>query len=723
MRISLDWLRDFVELPEGFTAQQVADSLTMAGLEVEALEQVEGALDKTVLEVKITPNRPDALSHMGIARELAAILQVRTRFSVPTCKENGGLVHEIVHVNISAKEACPRYACRVIEGVKVGESPDWLKQRLVACGMRPVSNVVDVTNLILLERGHPLHAFDCDKLGKDRGRILIDVRKAKKGETMVTLDGQERKLHVDDLVITDSLVPVALAGIMGGQDSEVSETTQNVLLESAYFEPAAIRKTARRLGLHTEGSYRFERGCDPNGVLAALDRAAEMIAELAKGKVRREAVDVYPRAIAPLEISLRKQKLASISGFSEKLLDEAKIRARFLSLGIETAGRRGDALSFRVPTFRADLTREIDLIEEAMRLIGYDQVPQKVSFSKSSARGLFDAELENAKGHLRTVLVGLGFFEAQNFSFGAKAKYAHFANSAQDFILVENPLGEELGCMRASLVPGLMDNLDLNLRKGAKDVRLFEIGTIFSGKNPNGKKPDIKALSGLANQDAFANEEHHVAGVMLGETGPESFDTKRRAIDIYDLKGVLEELCHNMKISPELADPSVEFLPPKDPPPFLHPRMCGDVAIAGDIVGAFGVLHPDIQALYDIKRPVLVFSLSLDKLSRFAKEQAEIRPAPKFPQVERDLALLLDEQIEAQRVLSQIREQQALKPILQGLRVFDVYRGEKIPEGKKSMALTFVLGADDRTLTDEEVQLAMHSVNEQLQNVLGAIVR
>ncbi|MBM3887352.1 hypothetical protein FJ364_05480, partial [Candidatus Dependentiae bacterium] len=313
MLLSFRWLSEFVDLPSEVTVKEVAEHLTMAGIEVEGIKKID-ELNDTILEVQITPNRPDALSHVGVARELAALFNARFYLSNSTVKELGGPIHDVVQVHVALKHACPRYACRVIEGVKVSESPVDIQMRLLALGIRPVNNVVDITNLILLERGQPLHAFDWDSLKKDRGRSIITVRHPEKGEKLTTLDGKERALKHSDVVIADSRGPIALAGIMGGKDSEVSEQTTTILLESAYFEPAMVRQMVRRHSLSTEASYRFERGTDPNMVMHALDKAADLICQHTHGRARRESIDIYPKPILPLEVFMRKKKLTDISG-------------------------------------------------------------------------------------------------------------------------------------------------------------------------------------------------------------------------------------------------------------------------------------------------------------------------------------------------------------------------------------------------------------------------
>ena len=641
----------------------------------------------------------------------------------------GGPINDVAQVSVHAKNACLRYACRVIDGVQVKESSEDVRLRLSALGIRPINNIVDVTNLILLERGQPLHAFDLMTLQKDRHRVAINVRQAQAGEKIITLDGKERKLTPEDLVIADGEFPIALAGIIGGKDSEVTEQTTSVLLESAYFDPSTIRKMARRHGLSTEASYRFERGTDPNMVMSALDRAADLIAQLSGGRVRREAIDIYPKPVAPLEIYVRKQRIAEVSGLLEADLDEAKIRSRFLLLGIETVGRRGDALIFRVPTFRPDLTREIDLIEEAMRLIGLDKIPSRLSFSRRML-AVDHAGSDKYVDKARQSLVASGFFEAINFSFGSKHDFNLFkSKDSADFIQVNNPLGEELSLMRQSLLPGLLKNVVFNMRKGAQGVHLFEIGNVFLGQNPHGKVPNIELLQGKADQDAWAIEQSRLSGVSYGTLGVQSFDTKLKAGDFYDLKGALEALLAQLKISSGCISDQVHFIHPKEPPVFLHPGVCAEIWVKPKkskveiLLGVIGEIHPDIQAAFGLDKPVYAFELNMDQLALLSKEDEQAKPLSKFPEITRDLALLLDEEITAGQLQMEILNDKAIKPFINDLRIFDVYKGPKIEKGKKSIAVSLTLRALDRTLTDDEVAGAMQPMLENLQKNLKALVR
>ncbi len=693
MHISIQTLRSLVDLPD-LSPQELADKLTLGGLEVEAIQAFE---DDTILELKITPNRPDALSHMGIARELAAICHTRTTFLAPSIKELGGSIHDLVQISVVSKEACPRYACRVVEGVQIAPSPDWLHKKLLSLGLKPINNIVDVTNWVLFERGQPLHAFDLDTLAKPKGRIALKIRSASAGEKLLTLDGKERSLLETDLVIADEDKAIALAGVMGGKITEVSNSTQNILLESAYFEPRGIRKTAKRLGLSTDASYRFERGTDPNGVIAALDRAASLIQEIAGGRIRRDAADVYPKVIEPLEISLRPHRLAQFSGLPE--VEPAELRTRFLALGIETSGRAAhDALKFRVPTFRPDITDEIDLIEEAMRLIGFDQVPARIGFRKSLDGKSLDVSLDKLERHMKTFLSQAGFFEAINYSFGSPTELELF--KATDLLTLQNPLGEEYSAMRQSLFPGLLNNLRHNLRQQVQKLSLFEAGVVFWGKNPAGQKPEMANLTAhnMA-ADAYAQEKLFLAGVSYPG-------------DFFALKGILESLFDSLKVS-------VDFKPLSLQLSFLHPSQSANIWLQDAPLGFLGFLHPDFKE----EASACVFALDLDLLKSHCFKPIQVKPLPKFPGIQRDLALVVDEKVLAGDILGVIRNFKTLKPILEDAKIFDVYQGKGIEPGKKSIAVSIYLRDLEKTLTEEQVNLPVESLKQELNTKLGAVLR
>lgn len=679
--------------------------------------------DDVVLEIAVTPNRPDALSHVGIAREVAALFGARSKVQRPACAERAGPVDDVAQVEIKDPEGCPRYACRVVEDVKVGPSPEWLVQRLAACGVRSINNVVDVTNLVMMERGIPLHAFDLDRLAKVRERAAVIVRRAEAGETLRTLDDKERALEEGDLVIADPNGPVAVAGVMGGKDSEVRESTTRVLLECASFSPVRVRRTARRLGIHSEASHRFERGCDPNGVRVSLDRAASLLAELGGGVVCRGVVDVYPRKIEEAVVPLRPKRAAEFLGVSPKVVNEASCSKMLLAIGLEVAGREGEAVRFRVPTFRPDLTREVDLIEEIARLLGYDQVPATLPARTGESRGLYDERRVKVEDEARAALEAAGFTEAINLAFTSPSLQAPFdGGSPERRIAIKNPLGEDMSLLRRSLLPALLSNAALNARRGHASVRLYEAATVFDGKNPEGAAPR-RDESGPRGGDAWACERPTLAAVALGEIGVRAFDRKPTDVDFYDMKGVLESILERVGLDVDLASGDVTFVPAEEGVDYLHPRARAFVQVGGETIGILGEMHPDVLAHFDMKGPVMAFELRTDLLARAAPQRPVSEPPPRFPAVRRDFALVLDEEVPAGELCRTLAHHDAVRGLVEDVQVFDIYRGEHVPAGKKSVALSLTLRAADRTLTDDEVAGMADALVGAAKERYGAVIR
>jgi len=701
--------------------------------------------DDVVYTLGITPNRPDALSHLGVARELAAALRTRLKANTPSCPERGGPIDGLAMVTIEDPEGCPRYTCRVIEDVVVQPSPRWVQARLTALGVRSINNVVDVTNLVMLERGVPLHAFDYDKVAKSGSRSAIIVRSARAGESLVTLDGKERALAEGDVVIADAGQEggraIALGGVMGGRDTEVASTTTRVLLEAANFNPGRVRKTARRLELHSESSHRFERGCDPNAVLQSIDRAAALIAELSappskdgaasketKARVARGTIDSYPKKIAPAIVTLRPRRAAALLGVPAKLVDEASASKLLLSLGLEVEGRDSESIRFRVPTYRPDLTREVDLIEELLRLIGMDQVPSTLpSRTGESDSQLFDARRHATINAARRALLAGGYDEAVNLAFASARDLEAFpawdrvGGTSDEVVRLKNPLGEERGALRRSLLPALVQNVATNHRRGTLDVRLFESAVVFLGLNPTGKKPRPDEAGAPAGDDAFVRERPRLAGIASGVVSRGAFDARARALDVFDVKGHVEELCEQAGVAVSFvaagADAAV---------PFLHPRsatwLMATVEGANVRLGVLGELHPDLVARYDLAGPAVVFDIDADVLSRAARRGLRVSPLPRFPSVQRDFAFVVDAAMPAAALVLAMRACTGAKALLEDVEIFDVYQGKGVPDGKKSLAVSVTLRATDRTLAEADVQQVAEALLHDAK-ALGAEVR
>jgi phenylalanyl-tRNA synthetase beta chain len=659
-------------------------------------------LDDVLLEVNVTPNRPDALSHVGIAREVAALLGQQVRMPAPRLAEGGGAAADAVKVRIEAPEKCPRYAARVVEGVRIGPSPAWLARRLEACGVRSISNVVDATNFVLLELGHPLHAFDLDKVA---GHEIV-VRTARPGERITTLDGKERALDPDDLLIADRDRGSALAGVMGGGDSEISATTTRVLLESAFFQPGGVRRTSRRHGLKTEASYRFERGGDPGMVMPAVDRCAALIAELSGGTVRKGVVDAYPRPWQAAEVRLRWHRPAEILGMDVPREDARRI---LVGLGFAERSADGEGATFAVPSWRVDVSLEEDLVEEIVRTQGYDAIPETLP------AGAVETPAEpveaQAIARIRGALEGAGFSEAVNFSFVGERDLApldHRVRAGDGTrevlgIRLKNPISAELALMRTSLVPSLLRNAATNLRQRVEDVRLYELARTYV-PHPAGAGVDTPAAEAL-----------QVSGVLVGRRSPVSWATGGDPVDFYDAKAAVAAVLDTLGIE------GVRWTPRGGPA--LHPRHSARIEVGegptAEVLGEVGEVHPRVAEAFELPRGVLAFELRVEALVRRARLVPRYRPIPRFPAVLRDLAVVIDEGVRAADVLGAVREE----PLVEDATVFDVYRGAPIPPGRKNLALAIRYRAADRTLTDAEADEVHRRIVARVRERLGAELR
>ncbi|HEY7726353.1 MAG TPA: phenylalanine--tRNA ligase subunit beta [Anaeromyxobacteraceae bacterium] len=648
-------------------------------------------LDDVALEVNVTPNRPDALSHLGLAREVAALLGRRLRPPAARLAEAGPPAASLAQVRIEAPDKCARYAARVVEGVRIGPSPGWLARRLEACGVRSISNVVDATNYVLLELGHPLHAFDLDRVA---GAEIV-VRAARPGERLTTLDGKEHALDPDDLVIADRDRGSALAGVMGGAESEIGPGTTRVLLESAWFAPGGIRRTSRRHGLRSEASYRFERGADPGMVVPALDRCAALLAELSGGTVRPGAIDVYPRPLRSPEVRLRWRRPAEILGMEVG----ADLARRVLAgLGFEERGGDASGAAFGVPSWRVDVSGEEDLVEEIVRTTGYDAIPETLPANAAAMPA--EPEEAAALGRVRAALEAAGFSEAVNFSFVSEPDLAPLryqvvggegAGRAPG-IALQNPISADLALMRTSLVPSLLRNAARNRAQRVDDVRLYEVARVY---HPHPAEP--------GGDEPFA-EPLRVAGVLVGRRGPVGWATGGDAVDFYDAKAACAAVLEALGVA------GVRWEAGGDP--WLHPRAAARaVAGAGEVLGVAGELHPRTAAAFELPRGALAFELRFDGLLRHGRLVPRYRPIPPFPAVLRDLAVVVDEAVEAEAVLRAVREE----PLVEEATLFDVYRGAPLPPGRKSLAVALRYRASDRTLTDADADACHARIVERLR--------
>jgi phenylalanyl-tRNA synthetase beta chain len=651
-------------------------------------------LEDVLFEVNVTPNRPDALSHLGMAREVAAVLGRPLKRPGAAPVESGPPAAEAVAVRIDAPEKCARYAARVIEGVTIGPSPLWLQRRLEACGVRAISNVVDATNFVLLEMGHPLHAFDLDKVA---GAQIV-VRTARPGEKLTTLDGKERALDPDDLLICDRDRASALAGTMGGGDSEISAGTTRVLLESAWFEPGTVRRTAKRHGLHTEASHRFERGADPAGVVPALDRCAALIAELSGGTVRPGVVDCHPRPAATREVRLRWRRPAEVLG-----LEVAQPDVRRILSGLGFAERTADAHSspdgatWLVPSWRVDVSIEEDLVEELVRTIGYQAIPETLPRLALDSPGV-PPRLE-AEARTRGALEAAGFREVVSYAFVPPGDLQAFHPGVLPVALV-NPISADLAVMRTSLVPSLLRIAAHNRRQGVEAARVYEVASTFAPRD-------------AAHRDPPAVERAVVSLVQVGRRSPLTWATGGEAADFYDLKATVEGVLRALGVA-------ASFEPAGRSVGWLHPRAAARlVGAGGATLGVLGELHPRVAAAFELPRGVLAAELDATALLAAARLVPGYRAIPRLPAVLRDLAVVVDEAVAAALVAALVKEE----PLVEDVTLFDVYRGAPLPAGKKNLALAIRYRAADRTLTDAEADAAHGAIVKRLTERVGAELR
>jgi phenylalanyl-tRNA synthetase beta chain len=592
-------------------------------------------------------------------------------------------------ITIEDQDLCPRYAARLIADVAVGPSPAWLAQRLRAAGLRPINNVVDVTNYVLWEMGHPLHAFDGNHLA-DRHVV---VRRARPGETVVTLDGQTRALADTMLVIADPERAVAVAGVMGGGNSEVGPSTRTVLLESAYFAPGSVRRTAKALGLSTEASYRFERGADIEGLRNALDRAARLIAELGGGRVAAGVLDAYPVPRRPVAVPLRLARIQQVVGACPPRTVVADI---LRGLGFPATERNGD-FDVVVPAFRRDVAIEDDLVEEIARVWGYDKIPSTLP---SGALALTRRPRHLvARDTVRRVLTDAGCQETVSLSLTDPAYLRHVALSPGDarVVRLQNPLAADRSVMRPTLLFGLLEALATNVHRQAPDVRLFELGRVFEGVGAG----------------VLPREDTRVGVVLTGLRAPRAWYAPRARADVFDAKGLVEGLVEALGRGEVSVEPSSAA--------YLEDGRGATVAVQGVPVGVLGELHPDVQKAFDLPAPVFVAEVSLDAIESLPDRVVQYRPLARYPGVQRDLAVVVSTDVPAAEVGRAI---EAIRPPwLRRVALFDVYEGAQVGPGRKSLAYGLLYQADDRTLTDAEVNRAHGEVVERLRAELGAEVR
>lgn len=667
---------------------QLPQSMVLGKALGEALD-----LDDTVLDIGITPNRSDCLSMIGIAREVAAITGKKLRIPKFNILETGTDINEAASVKIIDDDFCPRYTARMIGNVKIGPSPVWMKTRLEAVGLRSINNVVDVTNFVMLEMGQPLHSFDFRFL--EEGRIV--VRKSKPDEEFVSLDGKSRKLSADTLLICDGVKPVAIAGIMGGLNSEVKDDTNIVFLESAYFNPSSIRSSARKLAMPTDAAFRFERGIDPEGVVRALDRAAFLIAELAGGSVYKNYIDEYPRQVLTAkDIPLRRIRVNEILGTPVTARDIVRI-LRSLGMDIKLAGKGKYYVT--PPSSRVDITREIDLIEEIARIYGYDRIP--VTLPNAALTEMAIVPRLDLEERMRQLLTGTGYTEVINYSFITPASVDYLCLKEYDdrrrLVHIKNPLAEDQSVMRTTMIFGLLNTLKKNANNGCFNLKIFEIGRVFL-RMAEGKLPE---------------ERNVLAGLLSGAVSDDLWGAKSTS-DFYDIKGCLANIFCDLKLNNCLYRS-------ENSEPFLHPGKSCNIYLGNTKIGYAGEVHPDVRDKMDLKISSYVFEINLDILSGHISGAVNYKEISKYPAVTRDVAFVIDANVEADYMLDIVLRQR--EDLLENVGIFDIYAGKGLPEGKKSLGLRFSYRAPDKTLTDLDVNNVHEKIVRNTVQLTGAKIR
>ncbi len=671
MKVSLNWLKDYVDID--LSAGALAEKLIHTGFNLESIKELPG---DTMLDFEITSNRPDCLGHIGVAREVAAVLGREIKLPEPKFPSSGRAAKELTDVQVLAPDLCPRYTARVISNVKIGPSPKWMVDRLEAVGLRSINNVVDVTNYVMLETGQPLHAFDFDTLS---GKKII-VRQARPQEPFIAIDHSEHKLDHETLVIADAERAVALAGVMGGLNTEVSERTKNILLESAEFEPVCIRRTARKLNLHSDSSYRFERKVDPVGVEWASRRAADLIVQLGGGQVADGVVDVWARPYGAAKIEMKWKKIKDVLGIEV----EAAVAVRILkSLGFGVEYQDGEKIIVAVPSWRAEVTRPIDLVEEVGRIVGLDQIPtvDTIRITAISA-----SKLEKLSKLVHQALNQSGYSEAVTVSM-VEPKFAPlFTDVPEDNVLrVPSSRRQANDALRCSLIPSLLTVRRFNQDAGNAVSDIYEIARTYR-PGPAGKLP---------------REERHLG--IVSSTG-----------DLLSIRGALELMLR-------LVNSRQPLRLVAKPLPWFLPDQSALVMLGQKEIGIVGTINPQMQKAFDLKKPAAVGEINFDLIAELPVEPVTLTPLPKFPAIERDLSIVVAEEVSWEQIQTVIRELKL--PDLESVEFGELFRGKQIPKGQKSLFFTLRYRNPQRSLTHEEVDACQQQVVSALEKTYKAQLR
>jgi len=646
-------------------------------------------LDDIELEIAITPNRPDALSHIGVARDIAAIFNLDLKIPEIILDESEQNINDLASVIVEDAINCPRYIAKVVTGVEVKESPNWLKEKLEAIGLRPINNIVDITNFVLHECGQPLHAFDLDLLNEN----IIVVKSTSEETTFKTLDSKERKLPVNTLMICDGNKEVAIAGVMGGENSEITNSTKNILIESAYFNPASIRKTSKNLGLSSDASYRFERGTDPNITKYAAERTAQLIAELAGGKIANGIIDVYPLKIYPKEVELRFSRTTKILGYE---VSSEKIKTILTKLGFAIKVLDDDKLLVSVPTYRPDIDREIDLIEEVARINGYDNIPTVTKINITLEKKIDELEFDEK---IRQTATSLGFFEMINNPLQAEPDAKLTGNP----VYITNPLSADMSCLRTSLLPGALLTISKNLRQGVKDIKFFEIGNVFN-KIINS---EIKSFNDFS-------ENQSLIFIITGKESQINWNAKDRNSDFYDLKSYIESFQKKIALDNVLIDSYYSEV--NEIFAYQLTKKYDQV-----VIGQGGKVRSEVLKLYDINQDLFAFEFNLSLLKSIDRKPKIYKEPLKYPKMIRDFAFILDKTV----TYSEIKEFILKKgsKLLKEVSIFDVFESDAFGGSKKSLAFTLEYWDESRTLVEDEVEKDFSNLIQLITKEFNAQLR
>ena len=652
-------------------------------------------LSDPVLEIDLTPNRPDCLSVIGTAREIAAFQKTKLTYPVISLPESDEDIADFTSVTILDPDLCPRYSARLVFDIKIAPSPFWLQDRLISLDLKPINNIVDITNFVMMETGQPLHAFDFDRLAENR----IVVRAAEEGEKFTTLDQKERLLTTGMLLICDGEKPVALAGVMGGLNSEIEQSTTRILLESAYFDPVCIRKTSKKTGLATDASHRFERGTDPNGTITALNRATQLIAEICNGNIIGNIIDEYPKPVPDRKITLSADSTNRRLGTK---LSQNDIKQYLNSIEFKVEKIDDDLLRVIPPSFRVDISSFEDLTEEIARLYGYNHI--ETTFPLIPAEAVRPSKKIDSRYRIKRLLVGLGFTETITYSFINKLSCDRLELKSDDqkrrLMNVLNPIAEDQSVLRTSLIPGLLETMHYNITMQNKNLKLFEIGNVFFNTGKEDSQPD---------------EVEMLAGLWTGKRMDDSWLSRGKSCDFYDIKGAVEELLRNLRIT------NIKFtrMRPENCC-YTKPGYTAQLFVENKSIGILGEVLPQVRKNYDLKQQAYIFELNADNLIELIPDIKSAKPLPKFPSTSRDVTLIVDKDIEAFNIIKSVEVLN--EDLVESLYLFDVYKGSPIPAGKKSISLRITYRSAFETLEDETINSLQNDITGRLIKEFDAIL-